>query len=171
MPSDIHPGPGGRLALSSQVDRGRAWSLSGGWCCTGLLHGMAGSDTCLPGGTGGLCVQAGRGRRRSPHGQRRWNLGHKWPQHSRPGFPRSRRSPSHSHTRNGSRLLSSGRCPRFCSAWGLVFHTHPRLLSSPSLSRFPGRGSYRCLPRLGRFPHSDTGAQHSRLGSPHTPRL
>lgn len=53
-PSDTHPGLGGRWALSSQADTGRVWSPSGGWCCTGLPHGMAGSDTYLPGGTGGL---------------------------------------------------------------------------------------------------------------------
>lgn len=53
-PSDTRPGPGGRWALSSRADTGRAWSPSGGWCCTGLRHGKADSDTCLPGGTGGL---------------------------------------------------------------------------------------------------------------------
>lgn len=59
-PSDTRPGPDGRWALSSQADTGRVWILSGGWCCTGLPCGTAGSDTCPPCDTGGL----GRGGKR-----------------------------------------------------------------------------------------------------------
>lgn len=56
-PSDTRPGPGGRLALSSQADTSRVWLLSGGWCCTGLPRGMADLDTCPPCDTGGLQVR------------------------------------------------------------------------------------------------------------------
>ena len=85
-----------------------------------------------------LCGQVGRGRRRSPHGRCRWILGHRWRQHSRPGSPRSPCLPSHSHTHNGSRQLSSGRYPRFCSEGDPEPHIRPHLQSNPSLPR--GRG-------------------------------
>lgn len=53
-PFDTHPDLGGTWVLSSQAGIGRGQSRSEGWCCTGHSHGRAGSNTCLPGDTGGL---------------------------------------------------------------------------------------------------------------------
>lgn len=60
-PSDTHPDPGGRWVPSTRAGISRGQSLSEGWCCIGHSHGMAGSNTCLPGGTGGLWETEGQG--------------------------------------------------------------------------------------------------------------
>lgn len=58
-PSGTRPGPGGRWGPCSRAGTGRAWRPSGGWCCTGLPRGRAGSGTGPPGGTGGLRAAGG----------------------------------------------------------------------------------------------------------------
>lgn len=156
------------MALSSQADTSRVWLLSGGWCCTGLPRGMADLDTCPPCDTGGLCGQVGRGRRRSPRGQCRWILGHRWQQHSHLGSLHSLCLPSHSHTHNGSCQPSSGRYPRFCSEGDSGSHIRPHLQSNPSLSRPLGRGRCRRPVHPGKYPRSDIGARHSHLNLPHS---
>lgn len=80
-----------------------------------------------------LCGQVGKGRRRSPHGQCRWILGHRWQQHSHLGSLHTLRLPSRSHTRSGSCQLSSGRYPHFCSEGDPEPHIRPHLQSNPSL--------------------------------------
>lgn len=135
-----------------------------------------------------LCVQVGRGRKRSPRGQCRWILGHRWQLHSHPSSGHSLGHPSHSHTRSGSPRLCSGRCHRFCSEGDPGLHIHLRLQSSPSLqgtrqetragtgmegggaattphllwtthpSRSLGRGRCRCPTHPGRWPRSGIGA-------------
>lgn len=147
------------------------WSPSGDWCCTGLPHGTAGSGTCPPCGTGVLCVRVGRGRRRSPRGQCRWILGHRWQQYSHLGSLHSLCLPSRSHTRSGSCQPSSGTYHHFCSVGDQEPHIRPHLQSNPNLSRPLGRGSCRCPAHPGKCPHSDTGGQHSHLSSPHSPGL
>lgn len=87
-----------------------------------------------------LCVQVGRGRRRSPHGRCRWIPGHRWRPHSHPGSRHSPRLPSHSHTHSESHQPSSGRCHRFCIEADPGLHIHLRLRSSPSLRGARGWG-------------------------------
>lgn len=87
-----------------------------------------------------LCGQVGRGRRRSPRGQCRWILGHRWQQHSHLGSLHSLCLPSHSHTHNGSCQPSSGRYPRFCSEGDSGSHIRLHLQSNPSLQE-SGKGT------------------------------
>ena len=102
-----------------------------------------------------LCGQGGRGKRRSPRGQCRWILAHRWQQRSRPGSPRSRCLPNRSHTRSGSCPLSSGRSPRFCSEGHPEPHIHPHLQSNPSLRGWKGTGA-----RAGASEERRPGADH-----------
>lgn len=87
-----------------------------------------------------LCVRVGRGRRRSPRGQCRWILGHRWQQYSHLGSLHSLCLPSRSHTRSGSCQPSSGTYHHFCSVGDQEPHIRPHLQSNPNLQGWVGRG-------------------------------